>query len=380
MDTIRTMQDDLKKASQSPKDVAATFSSNLKNDSIASRITLPPKPASTPSPVPAMSVRPPQNNFNKVNAPTNLPFADAPKAPSMSPSPLAPKKVMEPVKAAAPIAPPKPPIPPSLKDSPLPKPEIVRAPLPPLPPKAPVPPVAPLVKPLPTEEVSASDDRRGLKLVLAGFAVLLIVAGGAFYYFWYLKGSNISIEPVGNEVPAVFDSLIPVSSTVDVSLSSGSNMSSEIKTQIESMSLEVGSFHRVVVYENGEPLAFTSFLSKLPIKINESVEPLLIDDYTLFVYKQAEGLRYGLAMGTAGDLVSAMTGWESQMFQDLSPLFISGNPQLSGAKFQDNKNHTFAIRYLNLPDPTTSLDYALMNNLLVVTTSKDSMVDLISGL
>lgn len=353
MDNIRIMQDDLKNASQSPKSVATAFTNNIKNNS---------------QPVqPSPAVKPPVV-ANKVTAPNNLPFA--------------------------PIAP-LPPLP-LKKDSPLDKKEDIFKPTEP---SIPVKPSTPL-KPLPMapsaiiqkEEPSGFFQSRGFKLSLVGVLVIVLLAGGAFGYFKYFApsyknngGIDTGINNNNDQTPVIPQSLITVATTIEISLPPEGNAVDFVKDKVGSSILEKGSYHRVLIYDAGTLLSLDAFLDKFNLSIDQELKSLLTNNYTFFVYVQESGLRYGLALKSSDyiSISTIMTGWESEMFQDLANLYLNSSPQLvKNVKnaFKDNNDYSSVIRYLNLPDTETTLDYTLSKNLLLITTSKESMIGLVQGL
>jgi hypothetical protein len=108
--------------------------------------------------------------------------------------------------------------------------------------------------------------------------------------------------------------------------------------------------------------------------------PVSNTEYTLFFYKQAEGVRAGLAVSllqAGADLESlkALLLEQEPFFREnMKPLFLGIDPgQPSNNEFADNTYLETNIRYLNFPDPTLTIDYALINDLLIITTSKESM-------
>ena len=86
------------------------------------------------------------------------------------------------------------------------------------------------------------------------------------------------------------------------------------------------------------------------------------------------GPRLGLAVQTAGNtaLESSLRSWEGTMIQNLKGL-IRASIQDSNAPFQSGSYRGISLRYKNLPLDTTSIDYAVTGDLLIITTSKSSM-------
>lgn len=385
MDNIRTMQGDLLKASQSPKTVAAVFGSNLKSNppgKIGVVTSTSPSPLSSvqPSPKqvnanqPAPIVEPRSNIISEPkNIPANLPFTDLSKEKFDSP---AKKEVFSSI--SQPISPATLPSDDVFKSVEK-EPAVFKKPLPQTSP-APA-----LVTSSVDIETSSANFLSGRNLKLVFVVLLVLIAGGGtFVYFNYFK-SNLPVDSsiIGNNdiIPIVTpESLFPVDGTIKVVADSGVSPIDSVKTAVSSSILEKGSFNRILINKQETPLSLDGFLNDLNINISDEVKNGLTNDYTFFVYGQAQGLRYGLVIKTNNDISSQLVNWESEMFKDLNSLYFDGNPQTVSAEFRDNGDYPVSIRYINLPDPSVSLDYALANNLLIITTSKDSMIDLIGKL
>lgn len=369
MDQIRTMQDDLKKASQSPKDVAAAFNSNVSSNTQSS-------PVKTPTPPPNLPVTDSVKQENKPSAPSLVspppisrpPLSSSPvSVPKFMPSPNAkPGLSLEKeniFKSSEPSAPPKP-----LAPSPVPS--------------------APLAVQTVSKPEYSSFSSPVFKYVIIGIIILLVVGGGTFGYFVFFNSSsnnqstntNSNNTNTGENSAVVPESLIPIDSTVDVTVSAEQDLGVAIKEDLSSLEMDTGSYARILVYQEDTLLSLESFLSALKITIPANVKSLLNNDYTFFVYNQKEGFRYGLVIGSTGSLTEAIKSWEERMFQDLSFLYIEGNPQVVENKFSENNTYSTKIHYLNLPDHQTSLDYAINNVLFIIATSKDSMIDLVKKL
>ncbi len=113
--------------------------------------------------------------------------------------------------------------------------------------------------------------------------------------------------------------------------------------------------------------------------------------YNLLVFKNNGNLRVGIALSydTAkeAELREAMLSWEKsptisgRIYNVMKPLFTaSGFSEPANSYFQPATYNGVELKYVNLPDSDTSMDYILHNGYLVFTTSKDTtfeMIDLI---
>ena len=69
------------------------------------------------------------------------------------------------------------------------------------------------------------------------------------------------------------------------------------------------------------------------------------------------------------------------MAEDLRPIFLDHQlEEPATEEFQDNTYKNVNIRYLNFSDPSLTLDYAIVGDYLVITTSRESMYGVIDRL
>lgn len=110
-------------------------------------------------------------------------------------------------------------------------------------------------------------------------------------------------------------------------------------------------------------------IEPLEINIPADVSDALGEEYTFFTYRS----RAGFVVKIINQEVN-LGDWEKTMLEDLTPLFLDqelGEPATE--KFQDNVYRDVNIRYLNFPDPSLTIDYAVVGDYLVITTSRESM-------
>lgn len=102
----------------------------------------------------------------------------------------------------------------------------------------------------------------------------------------------------------------------------------------------------------------------------------------LLLYSQNKEPRIGLVFQLLSDkdLIVWLRQWESTMAEDLKNLFMDnlGNGISTSGIFQDTMYKETPIRYLNLSSHSAAIDYAIVDNMLIITTSRDSMFELIN--
>lgn len=95
--------------------------------------------------------------------------------------------------------------------------------------------------------------------------------------------------------------------------------------------------------------------------------------FTPFLYIQADAARVGFVLALQeGGAVGVMKEWEKTIVEDLLPLLPGTAKREEGAVFRLGSYKDFETHFINLPIPTTSVDWVLADGNLVVATSKDS--------
>ncbi len=134
---------------------------------------------------------------------------------------------------------------------------------------------------------------------------------------------------------------------------------------------------------------FDSFVSISKINIPENIKNIITsskingDNYNLFLYNNGEENRVGLIISIeqSHDLVQNLNAWEETMVNDIRPLIFKNEILKSATEeFQDNTYKGVTVRYINFPTSDLSVDYAIIDNKLIITTSKDSMYAVIDTL
>lgn len=340
MEDTRTMKDDLKKAGHTPSSVAAAF-----NDSLQGRASASPSAAdSLNSSNPADLGIGNSAVASPPRPPSNLPFID-----------VEPAKEQSSFSSYQPISPQTPP------------------------------PAPPANIQMNQEYVYESDKKPILKWAIIGVAVLAVLGGGFFAYtqFFNTPESTPIVDNDINSTPSAPASLVSVANTIEIVLDPTDKLEDLMKEKVNMDSLTADSFYQVVVYdsETSSYLGVNEVLSQLGSEIPASVGDLLAEEYTLFVYKQKEGLRYGLAIKTNGVTSAELATWEPNMAKDLSFLFWESKSFVPATiQFKDGKYKEKSMKYVVLSPTPYALDYALIDDTLFFATSKESMFGLIDQL
>lgn len=131
------------------------------------------------------------------------------------------------------------------------------------------------------------------------------------------------------------------------------------------------------------PVTGESLLNKLNLAIPNNVKET-VDINNIYLFYFGVNKRLGLAIEVKDKerLVSEMKIWEGAVAGgEINPIPYTLSPLLLGNFFELNQNIVFKsadykeikINYANLPDSYRSVDYGIIKNFLVITTSKENM-------
>jgi len=261
------------------------------------------------------------------------------------------------------------------------------------------------------------------KLVIVGLAVILVIGGiGGFFYWWnYIRTipliithnecqdfqcvsvegeggdecqANEDCQPIEPIEPIVPESLIIVDETEIIELAMGQeNLLLDSLKIVASKEQAVNTLKRILIKlvseTEKEYMDLNTFVLGLGINIPVSILRVAAEkeidagNYTLFFYSQPEGNRLGIVidMGESLTLIQDLKTWEESIITDLKPiLFQDVVPSAFTEEFQDNVYKDTAIRYINFPAPDLSIDYAIIDDKLVIITSRESMYSAIDAL
>jgi len=132
-----------------------------------------------------------------------------------------------------------------------------------------------------------------------------------------------------------------------------------------------------------EFLSLTEFFQELEINIPPYVLAELKENYNLLVFSRVTGKRLGLITEIKNPqaLKEQLRFWEQTMLGDFKNFYPDQSPGESATQdFQDAVYKDISIRYINLPNPDLALNYAIMNNVFIIGTSKDMMYMIVDNL
>lgn len=209
--------------------------------------------------------------------------------------------------------------------------------------------------------------------------IIILLIGGGVYYSWNYLRAPEKTEP---EIPV---SLIEVDETDIIEIKQGeeSDLVEKLK-QVFLYEPEKGVLKRVLVKKETPEkyyfISFEEFFEIMGLNIPVDIVNNLDAKYTLFIYLQGGGNMFGFVVeaGASEDLEDNLRAWEKTMAEDLKPIFLDHKlEEPATEEFQDNIYKDVSIRYLNFSDPSLTIDYAVVGEYLIVTTSKESMYGVI---
>jgi len=261
--------------------------------------------------------------------------------------------------------------------------------------------------------------RRSFKLIL----VIILIVGviGSFFYWWnYLREippvamhyqcqdfQCVSIEEEGEDQcltdedcqpvePTVPEPLIPADETRTIELTIGQeNLLPDDLKLVAVQEQTLNTFKRILaklVSQTEKKYAdLDTLISALGMSLPDSIlftaatSDVEGGNYTLYFYSQLAGNRLAIVIALAEgvDLSQELRNWEASIKTDLKAFFLGLDIEVQPTateEFQDNIYQDIAIRYLNFPSPDLSIDYAIVDNKLVITTSRESMYAMIDAL
>jgi hypothetical protein len=133
----------------------------------------------------------------------------------------------------------------------------------------------------------------------------------------------------------------------------------------------------IVTNNEHTPVYFSIFKTISGIKLSDNLMKTLGDNFSLFVYHDSGKLRLSLAIDVTDQAKAAtlIKTEEAGLFNALSSLIFEEISAPKGKfEFKDNNYKGVNIRYLNLNDKFSSVDYAFSGNKLIFGFSKESML------
>lgn len=221
-----------------------------------------------------------------------------------------------------------------------------------------------------------SHKKRILLLIIAAIVVISGFGVGAFF-LWPKSTPEPTPAPFPpTTTPKPSAALISVNETKIITLTNEKSLFETLKDEAKSEQA-INTFKRVAILKNEtEFISLNEFFQALEISVSPYTLGDLKTNYTLVIFSQGTGKRLGIIAEAQNpeDLKNQIRNWEQTMLDDLKNFYISDVPGARASKtFLDDIYSGVAIRYVNLPYTTLTLNYTILNNLLIIGTSKELM-------
>lgn len=380
------------------------------------------RPSNQPWTSPKPLTLKPNRPFNAPISKPMPPFESQNMAPP--PPPGLPTALVPPSVPPRPLTPPPPPRPvPSMSPTP-PNP----APLPPSPNIKTMPPLPPLSR-APIYNSKGGSKKKLVLMAALGAVLTIFIAGEIWWFFLRTPGATPEATVSQNDIlpppqelqpllpleeiqPTVNEPGLPVAilsyDRTEVITAEG-NTPSAIDAAVEGFgndSVNSDELVRLVVKTttSGNPgiSEFTTLddiTNGLGLRIPQNVRLNLSDNFDLFVFgansfdkkeclrlkntaPSCYGPRLGLAIKISNPtkISAVLKSWEKTMLTDLKPLILAKIGTATSASFLTGIYQEQTIRYKNLPLNTITVEYAVVNDILIITTSKNSMLKSIDSI
>lgn len=225
-------------------------------------------------------------------------------------------------------------------------------------------------------EIRAKRRKRALIILI----IVIVIVGLGWFFYW----QGTKPEPLPPPSPVIEELEVPepiieVDNTQKIFLQNTSLLTT-LKAEAK-LEQTAQTFERIVpIKGEKEILSLNNLIQGLRIAVYPYVQSELKDNYTLVFYGQDGKRRLGLIIEAidSNKLKDQLKFWEKTMLDDLKNLFLDENlGEPTSKTFNDNLYKDIAIRYINLPGQDLTIDYAVSGNLLLLSTSKESMYQII---
>lgn len=279
-----------------------------------------------------------------------------------------------------------------------------------IPKPTPTPPLA-VPKPPQTPSKIPVPDTTGLKVPQGGSPIFskrnIFIGGGAIliiaiavWFFYFRSGNGTIVQntrtpsptaPLASSIPSPtpsgqilqskFEKYLSGISSSPITITTASGSYGALNTFVNSKDVSTGelTFYRVTD-ATANPYQLTQFFSLFPVSLPNDLGTLTQNQEFLFsifgMVKQGQkSIGFIVPVSDPAGAKTAMSAWEKTLSGDIGKLFTLNLKKQASKTFLDNIYNGVAIRYLNFPDPDSTIDYAVFTlqdgtSLLIVTDSK----------
>jgi hypothetical protein len=242
-------------------------------------------------------------------------------------------------------------------------------------------------------------------MLIIGIIVLLLLGlGFGAYYYWTSRNvteipenipnppttqaPNPTEEPeatIPNPTPAPISATTPNYLMINLDQSDQSaikDLLSQNADKVTALNVFV-PVEFIITDSQNNPISFSTFAQKLGLTLSPDVLAQLGDKFSLYIYSENKIPHLGLSIelksgANQTQFKDLMLKEEANLAQELQSLFLVSDYTITNQKFSTNSYQGIVIRYLNILSPQQlSADYSVLNNKLLIATSKESMLAII---
>ncbi len=243
----------------------------------------------------------------------------------------------------------------------------------------------------PVAKKSSLKEKIWVRFIIIFFLLAVISAVFTFVY-WYLTEKQEKSEPPSlpttEEItffPKPFISLIPVQKTEVIEAATIEEIHS-LFSEILEKSLAADELTRILIklQSKNDFAVLKDFFQGLNITIPSELEQNLGENWTLFIYPQAQGKRIGFISEVAQkeELKQLLKSWQPSMEKDFEPLFslLGKEKPATFSFFRYIIHKEVSIRYQTFSKQDLGICYAIYDNYFIWTSSMESIEKVIDKL
>ncbi|KKS26107.1 MAG: hypothetical protein UU87_C0003G0027 [Parcubacteria group bacterium GW2011_GWA2_42_11] len=242
------------------------------------------------------------------------------------------------------------------------------------------------------------------KIIFIFGGLLILTAAVIGFFIWQQSQPSTSPSPkpsasvTPSQTPPVRKILLEADSQRIIGLQADQKIKDALLASFLASPSPANSLTEILIEKTGGQTASTAYLNlaqidqELKFYILEKVGDQLSGQSNLFIWTQTEGLAETaikdvfrpVLIAELSTAASSTTVMETikLMEPDMLSAFVvlTGKGLPDKKSFLDNIYKNVTIRYINLPDSSLTIDYAIVDRLLLITTSKASMYAVIDRL
>lgn len=261
------------------------------------------------------------------------------------------------------------------------------------------------------DKIEYSNKKSSFSFMKVFTILFLIILGGVIGWLWFngksdmienlLKRVGVEVEiPMRNPVTDVqikienesneneeddlktytYSSISPNYIKIQSTSTAITDFSNNLK-EINKILKEENNYNLIqftVTTEKNKELSFRAFSTMINLALPEAVFLNTGDDFIVYAYRSPSTLvtRFSIVINSLNEKVlkKVLEDFEIELMGGLKPLFLETLPSRSYITFDSSQYKSHHIRFFNFKDGTNkSIDYAIINNKLLLSTSMETM-------